>query len=82
MQKFLLGPVKHLPNPGGHVGLQTAVFFKKKNKKFKIANAIMQQLIINRKDEYNKSQYITVQGVFGKGVTQLMTFKKKPSEKK
>ena len=32
MQKFLLGPVKHLPNPGGHVGLQTAVFFKKKIK--------------------------------------------------
>jgi len=43
MQKFLLGPVKHLPNPGGHVGLQTAVFFKKKSKiqKIKIANAIM-----------------------------------------
>jgi hypothetical protein len=36
MQKFLLGPVKHLPNPGGHVGLQTAVFSKiQKIQKFK-----------------------------------------------
>ena len=44
MQKFLLGPVKHLPNPGGHVGLQTAVFFKNQNSK-------RNNVIVNYKQE-------------------------------
>ena len=48
MQKFLLGPVKHLPNPGGHVGLQTAVFLKKKSK---IQNSKRNNVVVNYKQE-------------------------------